>query len=354
MRREAPPNLASSSRRTFVAGLAVLGMGTHMFGRRAVAQTSAVPRTTPHLIDVHHHIAPPRYITELGPTKHLQPVSRNWTPARSLEDMDRAGVATAIVSITTPGVWFGDSAAARRLARECNDYAARLMVDFPGRFGVFAAVPMPDIEGTLREIAYALDTLKADGIAVFTSYGDKWLGDPAFTPVIEELNRRKAVLYTHPTEPDCCRNLVPDVPAPIIEYGTDTTRTIASLVFSGTSTRFPDVQFIFSHAGGTMPFLAERFTRLPLANKDLAARVPNGVAHELRRFNYDVAQAAHPMALASLLKLVPVSQVLFGTDFPFRTSVDHVRGLADYGFSAADLQAIERGNAVRLLPRLKA
>src|SRR5262249_26471731 len=231
---------------------------------------------------------------------------------------------------------FGDSAAARRLARECNEYAAKLAADHPGRFGVFAAMPMPDVDGSLREIAYALDTLKADGVGLFTSYGDRWLGDPAFTPLMEELNRRKAVCYTHPTTANCCHNVLPGVPAPIIEYGTDTTRTIASLVFSGTATRFPDIRFIFSHAGGTMPFLTERFVRLPLANKEIAARLPNGVLPELRRFHYDVAQAANPMALASLLQLVPVSQVLFGTDFPFRTSIDHVRGLAGYGFSAGD------------------
>jgi len=172
--------------------------------------------------------------------------------------------------------------------------------------------------------------------------------------VMDELNRRKAVVYTHPTTANGCANLIPDVPESIIEWGTDTTRTIASLVFSGTAARCPDMKVIFSHGGGTMPFLAERFLRLPLLNKGLAARVPNGVAHELTRFYYDTAQAAHPMALASLTKLIPVSQIVFGTDFPYRTAADHVRGLAAYGFSAKDLAAIDRGNALRLLPRLSA
>ena len=149
-----------------------------------------------------------------------------------------------------------------------------------------------------------------------------------------------------PTAANCCRNLVPDIPPAVIEYGTDTTRTIASLLFSGAAARFPDIRFIFSHAGGTMPFLTERFARLPLTNKDLESRVPKGVVYELRKFHYDTAQAAHPMALASLLKLVPVSQVLFGTDFPFRTSADQVNGLIEYGFSAGDLRAIERSTRV--------
>jgi predicted TIM-barrel fold metal-dependent hydrolase len=218
---------------------------------------------------------------------------------------------------------------------------------------MFAAMPMPYVEATLQEIAYALDTLKAEGIGLLTSYGDKWLGDPAFAPVMEELNRRKAVVYTHPTTANCCGNLIPDVPDAIIEWGTDTTRTIASLVFSGTASRLRDVTFIFSHGGGTLPFLTERFVRLPQANKNVAARVPNGVEAELKRFYYDTAQAAHPYALASLTKLIPISQIVFGTDYPYRTAADHVKGLTDYGFSASDLMAIDRGNALRLLPQLK-
>jgi len=343
----------TSSRRTFIAGLATLGAGALLHGYRAGVLVPAASAAAGHRIDVHHHVGPPTYVAALSDKGIAQRPVIEWTPAKSLEDMDKGGVATAMASITTPGFTFVDAATARRLARECNDYGAKLARDYPGRFGLFAAVPMPDIEGTLAEIAYALDTLKADGIGFFTSYGDRWLGDPTFAPVMEELNRRKAVAYTHPTAPNCCRNLIPDIPPAVIEYGTDTTRTIASVVFSGTAARFPDIRWIFSHAGGTMPFLTERFTRLPLQNKTLEARVPNGVAYELKRFHYDVAQAAHPMALSSLLKLVPLSQVVFGTDFPFRASADHVKGLTDYGFSASDLRAIDRDNALKLLPRLR-
>ena len=341
-------------RRTFLTGLAALGATAIVAGCRSAAPApSAAVASGAQRIDVHHHIAPPSYMTEIVARRVQEGPLRAWTPARSIEDMDQAGVATCITSITTPGVWFGDADLARRLARECNEYAARLVQEYRGRFGVFAVVPMPDVDGTLREIEYALDVLKADGIGFMTSFGDKWLGDPAFAPVMQELNRRKAVAYTHPTTANCCRNLVPDVPQSIIEYGTDTTRTIASLVFSGAASRYSDIRFIFSHAGGTMPFLTERFTRLPLINKDLAQRVPSGVAHELKRFYYDTAQASHPMALSSLLKLVPVSQVVFGTDYPYRTAADHVKGLTEYGFSASDLRAIDRDNALRLLPRFR-
>ena len=311
-----------------------------------------MPSPAPHRIDVHHHHTPPPYVAALT-AKNISGPVRDWTPDKSIADMDKAGVATAVTSITSPALRFLDEAGARKLARECNEYTAKLVADGKGRFGMFAVMPMPHVNATLHETAYALDTLKADGIGLLTSYGDKWLGDPAFAPLMDELNRRQAVVYTHPTTANCCGSLIPDVPDSVIEWGTDTTRTIASLVFSGTAARCPDMKIIFSHGGGTMPFLAERFTRVPLINKSLASRVPNGVEHDLRRFYYDTAQASHPMALASLMKLVPASQVLFGTDFPYRTAADHVKGLAEFGFSASDLLAIDRENSLRLMPRLK-
>lgn len=283
----------------------------------------------------------------------------DWTAGRSIEDMDRAGVATSMTSITTPGVWFGDNREARILARECNEYAARLAGQYPGRFGVFASLPLPDVDGSLEEIAYAFDVLHADGIGVMTSFGDKWLGDEAFAPVMQELNRRKAIIYTHPTAANCCRNLQPEVHYSIIELATDTTRAIASLVFSGAAARYPDIRFIFSHAGGTMPFIYQRFTRYPGMDRalglglDIASKVPKGVEAALRAFYYDTAQAAHPMAMGPLVKLVSSSQVLFGTDFPFGTAANHAKGLADCDFSPAEIQAIYRENAVRLMPKLE-
>jgi predicted TIM-barrel fold metal-dependent hydrolase len=162
----------------------------------------------------------------------------------------------------------------------------------PGRFGSFAMLPMQDTDSALREIEYALDVLKADGIGLLTSYGNKWLGHPSFAPVMDELNRRKAILYTHPTLANCCENLLPNVPPTVVEYGTDTTRTIVDIVFSGTAARCPDVKFIFSHAGGTMPFLTERLLKMPVLDKSLLPRVPNGVMHELKRFYYDTAWSA--------------------------------------------------------------
>ena len=240
----------------------------------------------------------------------------------------------------------------RRYARACNEYGATLAADRARRFGLFAVLPLPDVDASLREIAYALDTLKADGIGLFTSYGDKWLGDPAFAPVMDELNRRKAVVFTHPTAANCCRNLIAEVPPLVIEYGTDTTRTIASLLFTGTASRCPDIRFIFSHAGGTMPFLIERFVRLSLTSKVAAANSPEGVTALLQRFHYDTAQAANAAAMAALTKIVPTSQIVFGTDFPFRTARDHVNGLKAI-FDEADLRKIGSANARALMPRLQ-
>jgi predicted TIM-barrel fold metal-dependent hydrolase len=311
-----------------------------------------MPSPQPHRVDVHHHFCPPDYVTAVGKRAFIFPNLSAWTPAHSVEEMDRAGVATSILSMTTPGLWFSEVAEARHLARLCNDYAARLVADHPGRFGMFASLPLPDVDGSLREIAYALDVLKADGIGMYTSYADRHLGDPRFAPLFEELNRRKAVVYTHPVRPDCCKNLLPGIPEVTIEWATDTTRAVASLIFSGAATRYRDIRFIFSHAGGTLPFLVERFVLLA-GTPAYAAMLPHGVLHELQKFHYDTAQASNPGAMCSLTRLVAVSQILFGSDFPFRTCDEHVHGLGQCGFSDADRLAIERDNALALLPRLQ-
>jgi predicted TIM-barrel fold metal-dependent hydrolase len=304
----------------------------------------------PQIIDVHHHFVPPAYKEAVQPKRRFQPCMEAWTVQGSIEDMDKAGVATALVSITLPGIHFGNNEEARRLTRICNDYAMEMARNYPGRFGLFAALPWPDVEGSLAEVAYALDTLKADGIGLYTSYDTKWLGHADFAPLFEELNRRKAVVYTHPVCAPCCQGLVPEVNESIIEYGTDTTRTIASLLFTGSAARYPNIKWIFSHAGGTMPFLIERLVNLAKA-PPYAAKLPNGLMHELQRFYYDTAQSSNPSALGCLRTIVPTSQIMFGTDYPFRLSIEHVEGLAGCGFSAGDLKAVHRDNALRLLPK---
>jgi 6-methylsalicylate decarboxylase len=203
----------------------------------------------------------------------------------------------------------------------------------------------------LREIEYALDVLKADGIGLFTSYGDKYLGDPAFLPVFEELNRRKAVVYTHPVVPVCCTHLVKGVSPGSIEFATDTTRTIASLLFSGgTAFSCPDIRFIWSHSGGTLPFLIGRLVREQMVKKD--PRMPDGPVPIVQKYYYEIAQGNLPGQFAALLKLVPVSQLLFGSDYPYREAAEAADGMAAYPFNDAERVSIDRDTAFRLMPGL--
>jgi predicted TIM-barrel fold metal-dependent hydrolase len=306
-----------------------------------------------HRIDVHHHLFPPAFVAGLVDSGHYlsRGIAKGWTPRVSIEDMDAAGVATAYTSITAPG--FDVVAPQRRVAatRECNEFGARMAVDHRGRFGLFASLPLPDVDASLKEIAYALDVLKADGIGLLTSYRDKWLGDPAFAPVMDELERRKVVVYVHPTTPDCCRNLMPGIPDWVIEFPVDTTRTIASLLFSGTIARCPNIRFVFAHIGGILPLIADHLVRAAEVDLSLAKKVPQGVREALRTFHYDTALRAHPAGLKAALELVGVPQLLFGTDAPLRRSRDQLQGLLDHGFSAQDLRSIECDNARRLLIR---
>ncbi|MGH6797303.1 MAG: amidohydrolase family protein, partial [Roseiarcus sp.] len=325
----------------------------------AFAQTPAP--ATPYRIDVHQHIFPPAYLAAerdriIDASQGVRPaVMIEWTPEKTLEEMDKNAVATSIVSISTPGVYFGDRDEGRRLTRLCNEYGAKLIADHPGRFGMFAAIPLPDTEGSLREIAYALDTLKFSGVGLMTNYGDKWPGDPAFAPVFEELNRRQAAVYFHPTAANCCGHLIPEISSALIEYPTDTTRCISSLLFNGALTKYRDIHFIFAHGGGTLPMLAGRLAGWIPYLPEIAARLPNGPMYELQRLNFDIATVANPAAMAAVLKLVPVSQLLLGSDFPYLSVAFASGGMRKLGiFSDGDLMAIERDNALRLIPHLKA
>jgi predicted TIM-barrel fold metal-dependent hydrolase len=300
---------------------------------------------------VHAHLVAPQYIQDLTGI-NLQPPLMNWSIAKHLDDMAAAGVATSILSVTTPGVSFGDAARAALIARHVNDYAAKLVSEHKGELGMFVAVPLPHPDRALEEIAYGLDVLKADGVGLFTSYGGKWLGDPAYGPVFDELNRRGCVVYVHPTSAQCCMNALPYLSDAVIEYGTDTTRAITSLIYTGAARRYPNIKMIFSHAGGTMPFLIERYDVTDRTVARLKSAAPDGFRMLARAFFYDTAQSSNPVAMGALRQVIPVSQIVFGTDFPFRTAVEHVRGLAaTQTFSPEELRAIYRDNTVRLLPQ---
>ena len=315
----------------------------------------------PRIIDTHHHIYPPRYVAQnlrrLLDDATALPASayQNWTPSLALEEMDKADVASAVTSITNPGVWFeGDSASDNRArARDCNEFGAKMMQDHPKRFGMFGAIPVPDIDGSLAEIAYLLDVLKLDGIGVLTSYAGKLLGDPAFDLVFDELNRRKAKVFVHPTM-SCCGNVFPGVSGPTIEFPTDSCRAIASLLLRGTFARCPNITFLFSHGGGTLPSIVQRVlgSVRHMSVEERARLVPNGAEYELQRQYYDVASVAlNPAGMAAVLKLWPSTQITYGSDAPFGSTTSIVEGLSKLELAPELLQAIHRDNALRLFPR---
>lgn len=340
------------SRRDLIAGAAAMTGGVAAAGLPLSAQPG------PALVDVHHHTVPPFWFEEVKDRIAAQGGGRivpgwlGWSPQKALEEMDKNGVGTAILSISTPGIWFGDVAQSRRLARGVNEYAARMTADHKGRFGLFAALPAPDIDGSLAEIAFAFDQLRADGIGLLTSYGDKWLGDPVYEPILAELERRRAVVYVHPATPGCCSALMPHVPPFLTEFIQETNRAITSLMYSGSLARFRNIRWIFSHAGGTMPMLAGRVAQLG-SLPALAAKVPDGVEAELKRLHYEIANSANRPAIAALTSLVPMSQIMFGSDYPLVPLPATANGLRGLELSPADLAAISRQNAVRLFPRLQ-
>jgi predicted TIM-barrel fold metal-dependent hydrolase len=328
-------------RRGFLGGLAGL-----------LLAGSARAQDAPSRIDVHHHYTSPALLAMMKGRRTNQGFNMAWTLQKSLDAMDAAGVQTAVVSTSDPGVFFGDYDQARALARDCNEYQARMVADHKGRFGMFTTLPLPDIDNTLAEIAYGMDTLNAQGVGMMTSYGTTYLGDPAFTPVMEELNRRRATVFVHPLQPACCTNVVPGVPDVVVEYGTETSRTIASLLMNHTVVRFPEIRFIFSHGGGDVPFLTFRFQRMVGGDAELTKAFPGGAVPLIQTLYFDTAQVANPYSLAALTRLMPVEHIMFGSDFPAASPADTVAGLRAFGLDDAALAKIERGNARAMLPHL--
>lgn len=313
----------------------------------------AEPHVTVHWIDTQHHLLPPAYVAAVGADAIGRTLvsgrAPDWTPAHSLAAMDRNGVATAVLSISAPGFPGSDPAG---LCRLCNDEAATMVRDHPGRFGSFASLPLPDVDASLAEIGRALDDLDADGICLLTSYDGRYLGDPLFEPVLDELNRRGAVIYVHPAEPP--DSFLLGLPPASLAFPFDTVRAIANLLFTGTFAQTRNIRWIFSHAGGGLPSLAERLARLE-RRPDMKEKVPDGVLSEIRRLYFDIALSSGPLTLDALLRLTTPDRVLFASDYPHAPEdamAGAVAGLAGAGLSAADLACIERDNALRLMPKL--
>ena len=315
--------------------------------------------TEAHRIDVHHHAIPPFYREALSSRGIAESGGRelpDWNPDLSRGVMDRHGIAAAVLSVSAPGVHFGDDAAARELARRCNEASAELVARHPTQFGFFAILPMPDADGSAAEAAYCLDELGADGVVLLSSHHDgSYLGDPRFDEVLAELDRRSAVAFVHPLVPAFSDRINIGIPAFAMEFTFDTTRAAFNLAYTGALERYPDIRFLLSHAGGTVPYLVGRFDLLWFTDDALVERAPQGGSAYMRSLYYDTALSANPHALSSLTELVGADHILFGSDYPFapepatRMTVD---GLVGFPFSDAARALVERGTALDLLPSL--
>ena len=308
-------------------------------------------------IDVHHHVLPEFYKDSqraVGISGTAYRGFPDWTPEKSLALMRATNTAASILSFTSPGIFFGDIDVTRNLARQCNDYLAQLAADYPGKFGGFAFLPLPDIDASLREIERVLDVLKLDGITLLTSVDERYIGHPDFEPIYEELNHRKAVTFIHPCYPPGTEAQGWNIPRMIVDYPFETTRVATNLIFNGVMERLPDIQFILSHSGGALPFLAHRITIFD-SQTPFQEKYPKGALHYIKQFYFDTALSGDTAALDCLSSIADPERILFGSDYPYISETvaeAETAGFDSYkGFDKETFDAINRGNAKRLFPR---
>ena len=308
-------------------------------------------------IDVHQHLVPEVFrslLDSIGISGGAGEKFAPWDEHTTLAMMDIHGIQTSVLSYVICGIKIRDHAFLRRLCRESNEYLGELLRKYPGRFGGFALLPLPDIEGALEEIRYALDVLKLDGVGMHSNMGGIYPGDSRFEAIFDELNRRKAVVHLHPNDTPESHDLRPQWPPYIVEFMFETTRAVANLIYSGTMERYPDVSIILSHAGGAVPYLAWRLTRGEITIPSLSEAAPVGVLNYLLHFYYDTAMASNPITFGSLTKLVDFSRIVFGTDYPYMKDQSvgiFLKEIENYpGFDQKAKSAILRDNALGLFP----
>ncbi len=327
-------------------------------------------------IDVHCHSMTPAYraaISNLGSIIRTP----DWSPQGAIDFRDRHGIAAAIPSLSVPGTHRGDDAAARDLARRCNEEAAEYVARHPRRLGAFATLPLPDVEGACEEARYALDVLKLDGIGLLASYSGTYIGDPAFDRIYDILDERSATVLVHPNNHPSTQmirqGMSKGVGNFLIEFLFDTTRAAVNLIFSGVLDRCPNIRFILCHAGGTLPFVSWRVaeivsrqmteppwdTQYPSAfmQRHAGHVTPDLVLSQFRRFWYETALSAGPQTFGSLRVVADAQRILFGSDWPYcpdDMTQDMVRALADEAMLNAGRRAqIARTNALSLFPRFR-
>ncbi len=304
-------------------------------------------------IDAHHHIVPPEYKRQVGDyiAKAAGMAERvlEWTPETSLAEMEKGGTDTAIITLSnTPAI--GRAARdPRALTRQCNEYSTKLAQDYPGKFIPLTLLPFPDMDGTLAEIAYGMDVLKMPGVGMLTSYnGEIWQGDPRLNPIYEELNKRSGVIFCHPLTPEPVRGMIPWIHDTVLEYLFDTPRAITSCAFQGTFNKYPNIKFVFCHSGGTLPPLFDRINRRIERTPALKEIMPGGFGPVLSKLYYDTAMSTSVTNLGAALKIIPPSQFIFGTDFPYLSTAGTLDHLGDHGLSQAEFEGIKGGNALKL------
>lgn len=313
-------------------------------------------------IDVHAHFLPECY-TEALQAAGLETLDGGipipqWSEESALETMDKFEIATALISLSSPSTHFLEEAKRPALCRAVNEAGASLMRSHPHRFGFFCSLPLPDISASMEEIRYGFDTLGVDGVILETNINGEYLGSPRFAPIFDELDRRSAVVFLHPTSPACFEALALGRPAPLLEFPLDTTRAITDLLYTRTLQTHPNLKVIVPHGGAALPSMAARiaaFANLPFINPRPVSE--QEVFETLSSLYYDVALSAHPLPLSALRLLAPIDHILFGSDWPFTPEFGVARNImqlnsGDVGLSEDDLRAISRENALKILPRL--
>ncbi|MEV4125784.1 amidohydrolase family protein [Nocardia sp. NPDC049707] len=315
-------------------------------------------------IDTHQHILPPEY-AEWMHAKGIRPGGVDlpaWSEPAARAFMDDHGIQTGILSLSTPGVWFGDDTEARGWARQINEFSAEVVRGRPDRFGFFATLTLPDVAGALTEARYALDTLHADGIVLLANNDGRYLGDPGFAPLLEFLHDREAVVFIHPGELPAPP--VPGIPTFTADFLLDTTRTALSLILTGAMDKYPGIKFVLAHAGGFVPYIASRIMlTIFTTNTDVRQSEPTDRQDAegdplavLKQFYYDIALSASPSALPSLLAVADPDHITYGSDFPFAppAAVGLINSqYENYPLDPTLRTAIDRGNCETLFPRLK-
>jgi predicted TIM-barrel fold metal-dependent hydrolase len=314
------------------------------------------------LIDVHHHVVLSEYEAALvrsGASDPSRPLRKNSTPSAALTSMAELGIEAAVINpLSVAGVHHGDDACARYLCETTNEALARFSSFAPTKLGFFAAVPLPDVDGALRQMEYALDTLNADGLIFLSNQNGFYVGDPAFDALYREMDRRGVVAFVHPASPAYVSTLRLNLWAAYVEYPFETTRVAANLIYNGVIARYPGIKWILAHAGGALPYLSVRLRLMEESDKNSPAfieRFPEGTAPYLKPFYFDVAISGGAAPMAALNEMADPSHILYGSDWPYldrKFIGDQLASLVSLPqFAGKRIEPLEWRNAAQLFKR---